>query len=148
MPCIKKFKYLKHCRKYDWTESSSSLPILALQIAHSKIHGFSCLRWPIFLHLHRRFHRYWCPNERNIINMWAEFCANFHNPLNSIEFTVRPSSVFIIKEWNCEQNVDVYLLSRKPNLTAVRICCADHATPSIRKSWHYLRRQVAVAWSV
>jgi hypothetical protein len=25
---------------------------------------------------------------------------------------------------------------RKPRLTAVEICCADHATPSISKSWH------------
>jgi hypothetical protein len=27
--------------------------------------------------------------------------------------------------------------SRKPRLTTVGIRCADHATPSIRKSWHY-----------
>jgi hypothetical protein len=27
--------------------------------------------------------------------------------------------------------------SRKPRLTAVGIRCADHPTPSIRKSWHY-----------
>jgi hypothetical protein len=26
--------------------------------------------------------------------------------------------------------------SRKPILTAVRICCSDHTTPSIRKSLH------------
>jgi hypothetical protein len=26
--------------------------------------------------------------------------------------------------------------SGNPRLTAVRIRCADHATPSIRKSWH------------
>jgi hypothetical protein len=26
--------------------------------------------------------------------------------------------------------------SRKPSLTAVGIRCADHTTPSIRKSWH------------
>jgi hypothetical protein len=26
--------------------------------------------------------------------------------------------------------------SRKPRLTTVGICCADHATPSIRKSWN------------
>jgi hypothetical protein len=38
--------------------------------------------------------------------------------------------------------------SRKPRLTAVEIRCADHATPSIRKSWHQLRRQAAVARSV
>jgi hypothetical protein len=25
---------------------------------------------------------------------------------------------------------------RKPRLTAVEISCADHATPSIRRSWH------------
>jgi hypothetical protein len=38
--------------------------------------------------------------------------------------------------------------SRKQSLTAVGICCADHATPYICKSWHYLRRKVAVARSV
>jgi hypothetical protein len=27
--------------------------------------------------------------------------------------------------------------SRKPKLTAVGICCADHMTPSIRKNWHF-----------
>jgi hypothetical protein len=26
-------------------------------------------------------------------------------------------------------------------------CCTDHATPSIRKSWHSLRQQAAVAQS-
>jgi hypothetical protein len=26
--------------------------------------------------------------------------------------------------------------SRKPRLMAVGICCADHATPFIRKSWY------------
>jgi hypothetical protein len=29
-----------------------------------------------------------------------------------------------------------WLRSRKPRLTAVGIRCTDHATPSIRKSWH------------
>jgi hypothetical protein len=38
--------------------------------------------------------------------------------------------------------------SRKSRLTAVGIRCADHATPSIRKSWHQLRRQSTVALSV
>jgi hypothetical protein len=38
--------------------------------------------------------------------------------------------------------------SRKPRLTAVGILCADHATPSICKSWHKLRRQAAIARSV
>jgi hypothetical protein len=38
--------------------------------------------------------------------------------------------------------------SRRPRLTAVGIHCADHATPSILKSWHQLRRQLAVARSV
>jgi hypothetical protein len=37
--------------------------------------------------------------------------------------------------------------SRIPRLKAVWILCADHVTPSILKSWHYLRRQAAVAWS-
>jgi hypothetical protein len=32
--------------------------------------------------------------------------------------------------------------------TAVGICHADHVVPSIRKSWHELRRQAAAAWSV
>jgi hypothetical protein len=32
--------------------------------------------------------------------------------------------------------VNTSLRSRKPKLTALRIRCADHATPSIRKSWH------------
>jgi hypothetical protein len=36
-------------------------------------------------------------------------------------------------------------VSRKPRLTSVGIRCADHATPSIRKSWHEVRRQAAVA---
>jgi hypothetical protein len=35
--------------------------------------------------------------------------------------------------------------SRKPILTAVGIRYAYHATPSIRKSWHSLDRQAAVA---
>jgi hypothetical protein len=35
--------------------------------------------------------------------------------------------------------------SRKPRLTTVGIRCADHVIPSIRKSWHYLRQQAAVA---
>jgi hypothetical protein len=30
----------------------------------------------------------------------------------------------------------------------VGIRCADHTAPSIRESWHYLRRQAAVARSV
>jgi hypothetical protein len=30
-----------------------------------------------------------------------------------------------------------FLRSRKPRLTAVGIRCADHATPSTRKSRHY-----------
>jgi hypothetical protein len=38
--------------------------------------------------------------------------------------------------------------SRKPKLTAVGVRWADHATPSIRKSWHYFRRHAAVARSV
>jgi hypothetical protein len=36
----------------------------------------------------------------------------------------------------------------RPRLTAVGIRCADHATPSICKSWHKLCRQAAVARSV
>jgi hypothetical protein len=39
---------------------------------------------------------------------------------------------------------DLFEWSRKPILTAVGIRCADHATSSIRKSWHWLRRQAAV----
>jgi hypothetical protein len=38
--------------------------------------------------------------------------------------------------------------SRKSRLTAVGIRCADHVTPSIRKSWHLLRPPAAVARSV
>jgi hypothetical protein len=38
--------------------------------------------------------------------------------------------------------------SRKFSLTTEGIRCADQATPSIRKSWHWLRRQAAVAGSV
>jgi hypothetical protein len=34
--------------------------------------------------------------------------------------------------------------SRKSRFTAVGIRCIDHATPSIRKSWHQLRRHAAV----
>jgi hypothetical protein len=45
--------------------------------------------------------------------------------------------------WLCE----VYR-SRKPRLTTVGIRCADHTTPSIRKSWRQLRQQAAVARSV
>jgi hypothetical protein len=30
------------------------------------------------------------------------------------------------------------LQSRKPRLTAIRICCADHTIPSTHKSWQYL----------
>jgi hypothetical protein len=29
----------------------------------------------------------------------------------------------------------------------MRFCCADQSTPAIRKSWHWLCRQVAVTWS-
>jgi hypothetical protein len=36
----------------------------------------------------------------------------------------------------------------KSENTAVGIRCADHVTPSICKSWHWLRRQAAVALSV
>jgi hypothetical protein len=38
--------------------------------------------------------------------------------------------------------------SRKPRLMSVGIRCADHATPSSRKSWHELCRQAAVSRSV
>jgi hypothetical protein len=38
--------------------------------------------------------------------------------------------------------------SRKTRLTAVEIRCADHATRSLRKSWHRPRRQAAVSRSV
>jgi hypothetical protein len=34
------------------------------------------------------------------------------------------------------------------SLTAVGIRFVDHATPSIRKSWHYLRRQAEVTRSL
>jgi hypothetical protein len=37
---------------------------------------------------------------------------------------------------------------RKSRLTAVGILCADHATSSIRKTWHQLCRHAAVARSV
>jgi hypothetical protein len=38
--------------------------------------------------------------------------------------------------------------SRKPRLMAMVIRCTNHATPFIRKSWHLVRRQAAVAQSV
>jgi hypothetical protein len=38
--------------------------------------------------------------------------------------------------------------SRKSRLTDVGIRCADHAAPSIRKSWHWLCRHAAVALSM
>jgi hypothetical protein len=38
--------------------------------------------------------------------------------------------------------------SRQPRSTAVGIRCADHTTPSLRKSWHQLCRRAAVACSV
>jgi hypothetical protein len=37
---------------------------------------------------------------------------------------------------------------KKTELTTGGIRCDDHAKPSIRKSWHQLRRQAAVARSV
>jgi hypothetical protein len=37
---------------------------------------------------------------------------------------------------------------RKPRLTAMGIRCADHTTPSIRKSFHLLCQHVAVTRSV
>jgi hypothetical protein len=43
---------------------------------------------------------------------------------------------------------DTYIPVKKIEITAVGIRRADHAAPSIRKSWHYLRRQAAVARSV
>jgi hypothetical protein len=41
-----------------------------------------------------------------------------------------------------------FFRSREPRLTTVGVRFADHATPSIRKSWHWLRQQAAVARSV
>jgi hypothetical protein len=39
----------------------------------------------------------------------------------------------------------VAALVYKADNTAMGIRCADHASPSIHKSWHYLRRQAVVA---
>jgi hypothetical protein len=39
-------------------------------------------------------------------------------------------------------------VSREARLTDVGIRCADHATPSVRRTWHYLRRKAAVDRSV
>jgi hypothetical protein len=36
-----------------------------------------------------------------------------------------------------QQVMTLLIRSRKPRLTTVGIRCADHATPSIRKGWHY-----------
>jgi hypothetical protein len=46
-------------------------------------------------------------------------------------------------EWKSSGSV-----SRKSRLTAVAMRCADHAISSIRKTWHWFRRQVAVARSL
>jgi hypothetical protein len=37
---------------------------------------------------------------------------------------------------------------KKTENTAIGIRQADHVAPSIRRSWHQLRQQAAVAWSV
>jgi hypothetical protein len=58
------------------------------------------------------------------------------------------SSLPRVDNWGAIWRQKYRLRSRKPRLTTVRIRCADHATPSIRKSWHQLRQKGAVACSV
>jgi hypothetical protein len=53
-----------------------------------------------------------------------------------LTFTIRPN--YNITKYNkFSFNVSPFVGSRKQSLTAVGIRCADHATRSIRKSWHY-----------
>jgi hypothetical protein len=82
-----------------------------------------------------------------ILKMFSQKCHKI-NMLVYILFTYCISMATC--SFNCWKLGLQYVLcqSRKPRLTAMGICCADHATPSNRKCWHLLRLQAAVARSV
>jgi hypothetical protein len=68
-----------------------------------------------------------CPRRQNS-SIYIKYLKNFLSILN-LDF-------YLHKLHNNLRYVKS-LRSRKPRLTTVGISCADHAAPSIRKSWHY-----------
>jgi hypothetical protein len=74
--------------------------------------------------------------------------CNVHRLLLLLLLLLLSLSLSLLLLLRCYLNENVAAPVKKTKLTAVGIRRADHATPSIRKSWHELRQQTAVARSV
>jgi hypothetical protein len=80
-------------------------------------------------HLTKQTTRHHIPEDSTLLNqrsqIFWEIVGLEGGPLSLVSITEE------LLEWTSSDSG-----SRKSRLTAGGICCADHATPSIRKSWH------------
>jgi hypothetical protein len=84
-------------------------------------------------------------NKKACYSFWGIFSSRNKRPLLRIR---RAAGIYILMEWAISFQCCYFMLLslwsvvllfcpvKKTKLTTGGICCADHATPSIRKSWH------------